>query len=86
MEPLTPSAPTDPKRVDPSSDLVMAVLDALLWTLDYGLGKAFDEKAYEAWSQVMLLIANTMILGRYSVDEAKRRRYEQTGSQQGGRS
>lgn len=55
------------------------VLDALLWTLDYGLGKAFDEKAWEAWSQVMLLVANTMILGRYSVDEAKRIRREQTG-------
>jgi len=58
-----------------------AVIDSLLWTLDYGLGKAFDDKAYEAWSQVMVLVANTMILGRYSVDEAKRRRAEQTGSQ-----
>lgn len=58
-----------------------AVIESLLWTLDYGLGKAFDDKAYEAWSQVMVLVANTMILGRYSVDEAKRRRSEQTGSQ-----
>lgn len=56
------------------------VLDALLWTLDYGLGKAFDEKAWEAWTQVMLLVSNTMILGRYSVDEARRRRTEQTSS------
>lgn len=64
-----------------------AVLDSLLWTLDYGLGKAFDEKAHDAWTQVMLLVANTMILGRYSVDEAKRQRsaQQQTGSgSQGG--
>lgn len=59
-----------------------AVIDALLWTLDYGLGKAFDEKAYDAWSQVMVLVANTMILGRYSVDEAKRQRALQTGSRE----
>jgi nitric oxide dioxygenase len=57
-----------------------AVIEALLWALDYALGKAFDEQAYDAWSQVMLLIANTMILGRYSVDEAKRRRTEKSGS------
>lgn len=59
-----------------------AVLDALLWTLDYGLGKAFDDQAQEAWTQVMLLVANTMILGRYSVDEAKRQRALQTGAQE----
>jgi hemoglobin-like flavoprotein len=60
-----------------------AVIDSLLWALDYGLGKAFDERAFEAWSQVMVLIANTMILGRYSVDEAKRRRSERSTPQEG---
>jgi hemoglobin-like flavoprotein len=61
-------------------DAYEAVLESLLWTLDYGLGKAFDDKAQEAWTQVMLLIANTMILGRYSVDEAKRQRAARTGT------
>jgi hemoglobin-like flavoprotein len=51
-----------------------AVIDALLWALDYSLGKAFDNAAYEAWSQTMTLVSNTMVLGRYSVDEAKRMR------------
>lgn len=56
-----------------------AVLDSLIWTLDYGLGKAFTPEAQDAWTQVMVLISNTMILGRYSVDEAKRRRTDQIG-------
>ncbi|MCB9661007.1 MAG: globin domain-containing protein [Polyangiales bacterium] len=56
------------------------VLDSLLWTLDYGLGKAFNEDASVAWTQAMLLISNTMILGRYSVDEAKRIRTSQIGN------
>ena len=53
------------------------VLQSLLWALDYGLGKAFTEEAQEAWTQAMTLISNTMILGRYSVDEAKRIRTSQ---------
>ncbi len=57
-----------------------AVLEALLWTLDYGLGKAFTEEAESAWTQAMVLISNTMILGRYSVDEAKRIRTGQLGN------
>jgi hemoglobin-like flavoprotein len=56
------------------------VLDALIWTLDYGLGKAFTEEAQVAWTQAMLLISNTMILGRYSVDEAKRLRTGNLGN------
>jgi hemoglobin-like flavoprotein len=56
------------------------VLEALVWTLDYGLGKAFTPEAQDAWTQVMLLISNTMILGRYSVDEATRRRTDQIGN------
>jgi hemoglobin-like flavoprotein len=57
-----------------------AVIDSLLWSLDYSFGKAFDNQAYEAWSQVMTLVANTMVLGRYSVDEAKRMRSEKMGA------
>ena len=56
------------------------VLDSLLWALDYGLGKVFDEDASVAWTQAMVLISNTMILGRYSVDEAKRIRTDQMGN------
>ncbi len=57
-----------------------AVIDALMWALDYGLGKAFTEEAQTAWTHAMLLISNTMILGRYSVDEAKRQRAGQLGN------
>lgn len=56
------------------------VLESLLWALDYGLGKAFTDEAQDAWTQAMLLISNTMILGRYSVDEAKRIRLGQMGN------
>jgi hemoglobin-like flavoprotein len=61
-------------------DAYEPVLDSLIWTLDYGLGKAFTEEAAVAWTQAMLLISNTMILGRYSVDEAKRIRTGQLGN------
>lgn len=60
-------------------DAYEPVLNSLLWTLDYGLGKAFTEESSVAWTQAMVLISNTMILGRYSVDEAKRIRTNQLG-------
>lgn len=41
--------------------------EALLWTLDYGLGKKFDEPARNAWTKVYTLVANTMKMGRLSV-------------------
>ena len=37
-------------------------------------------KSGTTWTQAMLLISNTMILGRYSVDEAKRMRMNQIGN------
>lgn len=52
-----------------------SVGEALLWTLDYGLGKKFDGPAREAWTQVYTLVATTMKMGRLSVqprDEADR--------------
>ncbi|HEX3771595.1 MAG TPA: globin domain-containing protein [Polyangiaceae bacterium] len=52
-----------------------AVGEALLWTLDYGLGKKFDGPARDAWTQVYTLVATTMKMGRLSVqprDEADR--------------
>jgi hemoglobin-like flavoprotein len=47
-----------------------AVCDALLWTLDYGLGKEFTPDTRRAWERVYSLIATTMKLGRLSVDQA----------------
>ena len=41
--------------------------EALLWTLDMGLGKAFDESTRAAWTQVYTLVATTMKMGRLSV-------------------
>lgn len=41
--------------------------EALLWTLDYGLGKKFDDAARKAWTNVYTLVANTMKMGRLSV-------------------
>jgi hemoglobin-like flavoprotein len=44
-----------------------AVGEALLWTLDYGLGKAFDAEARAAWTHLYTLVALTMKMGRLSV-------------------
>lgn len=41
--------------------------EALLWTLDYGLGKKFDAAAKEAWTKVYTLVSTTMKMGRLSV-------------------
>lgn len=45
---------TDPADYD-------AVGDALLWTLEQGLGPAFTEEAKMAWNEAYSLIAATMI-------------------------
>lgn len=44
--------------------------EALLWTLDYGLGKAFTPEVREAWTQLYTLLALTMKMGRLSVQPA----------------
>jgi hemoglobin-like flavoprotein len=41
--------------------------EALLWTLDYGLGKAFDAEARAAWAHLYSLVSLTMRMGRLSV-------------------
>lgn len=41
--------------------------EALLWTLDYGLGKKFDAPARAAWTKVYTLVATAMKMGRLSV-------------------
>jgi hemoglobin-like flavoprotein len=37
---------------------------ALLWTLDYGLGEAFTTEVRDAWARVYGLVAQTMKMGR----------------------
>jgi hemoglobin-like flavoprotein len=37
--------------------------EALLWTLDYGLGKSFDDAARSAWLHVYQLVSATMRMG-----------------------
>lgn len=41
-----------------------AVGEALLWTLDYGLGEAFTTEVRDAWARVYGLVAQTMKMGR----------------------
>lgn len=45
--------------------------EALLWTLDYGLGKAFTPDVRDAWTQLYTLLALTMKMGRLSVQPAE---------------
>jgi hemoglobin-like flavoprotein len=43
------------------------VNEALLWTLDYALGKKLDDEARGVWTLVVQLISSTMKMGRLSV-------------------
>jgi hemoglobin-like flavoprotein len=40
-----------------------AVGEALIWTLDYGLGEAFTDEVKEAWLNVYTLLSKTMTFG-----------------------
>jgi len=44
------------------------VAEALLWTLDYGLGEAFTPEVRSAWTRLYTLLAQTMRLGSAAVD------------------
>jgi len=44
------------------------VAEALLWTLDYGLGEAFTPDVRAAWTRLYTLLAQTMRLGAATVD------------------
>jgi hemoglobin-like flavoprotein len=48
-----------------TQDQYMVVADALLWTLDKGLGEAFTSEVKEAWTAVYMLVANTAIAAAY---------------------
>lgn len=45
-----------------------AVAEALLWTLDYGLGEAFTEEVRAAWTSVYTILAATMKMGCQTFD------------------
>ncbi len=45
------------------------VAQALLWTLDYGLGEAFTAEVRDAWTRIYTLVAKTMKMGRMAVGE-----------------
>lgn len=42
--------------------------EALLWTLDYGLGEAFTDEVRAAWLHVYQLVAKTMRMGAFITD------------------
>jgi hemoglobin-like flavoprotein len=44
------------------------VAEALLWTLDYGLGEAFTAEVKSAWTQLYTLLAQTMRMGALAID------------------
>jgi len=50
------------------SDSYAVVAEALLWTLDYGLGEAFTPDVRSAWTRLYLLLAKTMRLGSTAID------------------
>lgn len=58
---------TDLYRVP--DEAYQTVGEALLWTLDYGLGEAFTAEVKEAWVQVYTLVSKTMKMGRCAVGE-----------------
>ena len=58
--------------------------EALVWTLDYGLGEAFTPEVRDAWLHVYTLLAKTMNLGSGMVDRdvmASRQRALELGEQ-----
>lgn len=45
--------------------------EALMWTLDYGLGEAFTAEVKEAWTLVYQLLSSTMKMGKAAKDLGK---------------
>ena len=46
--------------------------EALIWTLDYGIGKDFDAQLRSAWARLYGLVARVMKMGVRSVAERER--------------
>ncbi len=57
--------------------------EALLWTLDYGLGEAFTQDVRAAWTRLYTLLAQTMRLGATAVDREGALRGAQQAERQG---
>ncbi|MCC6522877.1 MAG: nitric oxide dioxygenase [Polyangiaceae bacterium] len=55
--------------------------EALLWTLDYGIGKDFDAQLRSAWARLYGLVARVMKMGVRSIADRSK-----AGAQAGGRS
>ena len=47
--------------------------EALIWTLDYGLGDAFTDEIKEAWAKVYRILSNIMIMTSESTHLAAQR-------------
>jgi hemoglobin-like flavoprotein len=60
-----------------------AVAEALLWTLDYGLGEAFTEEVRAAWTTVYTALATTMKMGCQTFDQNATLTMKNAASQMG---
>jgi hemoglobin-like flavoprotein len=49
--------------------------EALLWTLDYGIGKEFDAPLRSAWAKLYNLVSRVMRMGTQMVQEREARRF-----------
>lgn len=58
---------TDLYKIPAESYAIVA--EALLWTLDYGLGEAFTPEVRSAWTRLYTVLAQTMRLGSAMVDK-----------------
>jgi hemoglobin-like flavoprotein len=65
------------------SESYALVAEALLWTLDYGLGEAFTQEVRAAWTRLYTLLAQTMRLGAAVVDREGALRGAQQAERQG---
>jgi hemoglobin-like flavoprotein len=65
------------------SESYAVVAEALLWTLDYGLGEAFTQEVRAAWTRLYTLLAQTMRLGSTAIDREAALRGAQQADRQG---
>jgi hemoglobin-like flavoprotein len=56
-------------KIPPESYDVVA--EALLWTLNFGLGEAFTPEVQAAWTRVYTLLAKTMRMGSAAIDRQR---------------
>jgi hemoglobin-like flavoprotein len=65
------------------NDSYAVVGEALLWTLDYGLGEAFTQEVRAAWTRLYTLLAQTMRLGSTAIDREGALKAAQQAERQG---